>query len=148
MITSTCMCTCSAGCARNPLADPGVFEDDCSCWCHTRRDPLPPPAHAERDPLLTALAQARQRRDQADRDMRVLLAFAREITAPRPYRLADLAQAAGMSISGIRTAYTRDDIDHAALLLGGAAQRHLQAAITTLLADGHHAAARGPYAAA
>ena len=36
----------------------------------------------------------------------------------------------------------------AALLLGGAARRHLQAAITTLLADGQHAAAREPHAAA
>ena len=148
MTTYAGMCTCAAGCARNPLADPGVFGDDCSCWCHTRRDPRTVPANAERDPLLAALAQARQRKDQADRDMRVLLAFAREIIAPRPYRLADLAQAAGMSISGIRTAYTRDEIDHAALLLGGAARRHLQAVITALLADGQHAAARGPCAAA
>ena len=148
MTTSTGMCTCSAGCARNPLADPGVFEDDCSCWCHTRRDPLPTPAHAGRDPLLAALAQARQRRDTADRDMRVLLAFAREITAPRPYRLADLAQAAGMSISGIRAAYTRGHVQHAARLLDGTPLRHLQAAITTLLADGQPAAAREPDTAA
>ena len=142
------MCTCAAGCARNPLADPGVFGDDCSCWCHTRRDPRTAPANGERDPLLAALAEARQRREQAAADMRLLLAYAREIAAPRPYRLADLAEAAGMSISGIRTAYTRDDIDHAALLLGGATRRHLQAAITSLLADGQHAAARGPYTAA
>ena len=100
------------------------------------------------DPLLAALADAGQRKQRADHDIRLLLAYAREHVQPRPYRLADLAQAAGMSISGIRTAYTRDEIDHAALLLGGAAQRHLQAAITSLLADGQHAAARGPYAAA
>jgi hypothetical protein len=142
------MCTCASGCARNPLADPGVFGDDCSCWCHTHRDRLPAPANGERDPLLAALAEARQRREQAAADMRLLLAYAREIVAPRPYRLADLAQAAGMSISGIRSAYTRDDIEHAALLLGGAARRHLQAVITALLADGQHAAARGPCAAA
>jgi len=148
MTTYAGMCTCAAGCARNPLADPGVFGDDCSCWCHTRRDPRTAPANGERDPLLAALADARQRREQAAADMRLLLAYAREIAAPRPCRLADLAQAAGMSISGIRTAYTRDDIDHAALLLGGAAQRHLQAAITTLLAGGQHAAAREPCAAA
>jgi hypothetical protein len=100
------------------------------------------------DPLLAALADAAQRKQRADHQIRLLLAYAREHTQPRPYRLADLAQAAGMSISGIRTAYAQDDIDHAALLLGGAARRHLQAAITTLLADGQHAAAREPHAAA
>ena len=52
----------------------------------------------------------------------------------------------GAVLSINRDSYTV--IDHAALLLGGAAQRHLQAAITSLLADGQHAAARGPYAAA
>ena len=148
MTTSACMCTCSAGCARNPMADPGVFGEDCSCWCHTRRNRLRSPAHAGPDPLLVALAQARQRRDQADRDMRLLLAFAREITVPRPYRLADLAEAAGMSISAIRAAYTPGDVQRAARLLDGTALRHLQAAITILLADGQHAAAREPHPAA
>jgi hypothetical protein len=95
-----------------------------------------------------ALVQARQRKEQAARDMRLLLAYAREITAPRPYRLADLAQAAGLSISGIRTAYNQDDVRHAVSLLGGSPQRHLQAAITTLLADRQHPAAREPHPAA
>jgi hypothetical protein len=148
MTTYAGMCTCAAGCTCNPLADPGVFGDDCSCWCHIRRDGVTAPAGTRPDPLLAALAGARQRRDQADRDRLLLLVYAREIAAPRSYRLADLAEAAGMSISGIRTAYTQDDIDHAALLLGGAAQRHLQAAITSLLADGQHAAARESHAAA
>ena len=57
------------------------------------------------DPLLIALAEARRRRDQADTEIRMLLAYARELTTPRPYRLIDLAQAAGMSISGVRMAY-------------------------------------------
>jgi hypothetical protein len=140
-MTSSGMCTCAAGCARHPLADPGVFGTDCSCWCHTPRDRRAAPAQDWPDPLLAALAEARHRKDQASQDMRLLLAYAREITAPRPYRLADLAQAAGLSISGIRTAYTQDDIQRAVLLLGGSAQRHLQAAITTLLADGQHAPA-------
>ena len=148
MTTSACMCTCSAGCARNPMADPGVFGEDCSCWCHTRRNPLRSPAQAGRDPLLAALTQARQRKDQADRDMRLLLAFAREITAPRPYRLADLAHAAGMSISGIRAVCTLGDVQHVARLLDGTPLRHLQAAITTLLAYGQPAAAREPDTAA
>lgn len=66
------------------------------------------------DSLLIALAETRRRRDQADAEIRMLLAYARELTTPRPYRLADLAQAAGMSISGVRTAYHRSDIEAAA----------------------------------
>ena len=89
------------------------------------------------DALLAALADARRRKDQADRDMRLLLAYAREIVTPRPYRLADLAQAAGLSISGIRTAYTASDIQHAWQLLydglGCGYHRHTEAAVTALL---------------
>jgi hypothetical protein len=89
------------------------------------------------DVLLAALADARRRKEQADRDTRLLLAYAREIAAPRPYRLADLAEAAGMSISGIRTAYTASDIQHAAQLVGGnpgcSHRRHIDAAVATLL---------------
>ena len=114
---------------------------------YIRRSQQAAPANAGPDPLLAALAEARQRRDTADRDMRVLLAYAREITAPRLYRLADLAEAAGMSISGIRAAYSPGDVQHAARLLNGTALRHLQAAITILLAD-RHTAAREPHTAA
>ena len=46
--------------------------------------------------------------------MRRLLAYGREFTRPRPYRLTDLADAAGMSISGVRTAYDADEITHVA----------------------------------
>jgi hypothetical protein len=98
------------------------------------------------DPLLAALADARQRKKQADRDMRLLLAYAREITAPRPYRLADLAEAAGMSISGVRVAYNYADVQHAAGLVGGCQRRHVETAVTTLLADGHHAREHHPAA--
>jgi hypothetical protein len=147
MTTYEGMCTCAAGCARNPMADPGVFGDDCSCWCHSRYDRLADPAGTTPDPLLAALAQVSQRKEQADQNMRLLLAYAREITAPRPYRLADLAKATGMSISGIRTAYSHGDIQHAARLLGGTPQRHIEAAITTLLADRQHATAREPHTA-
>jgi hypothetical protein len=142
------MCTCAAGCARNPMADPGAFGDDCSCWCHTQPEPLPPPADPDLDRLLAALAEARQRKEHAEHDIRLLLAYAREIIAPRPYRLADLAKAAGLSISGVRAAYTQDDIQRAADLVGGSAQRHLDAAVAALLADGQHAAAREPHTAA
>ena len=79
------------------------------------------------DPLLAALADAAQHKHRADHQIRLLLAYARELTQPRPYRLADLADAAGMSISGIRAAYTPGDVQHAARLLDGTALRHLQA---------------------
>jgi hypothetical protein len=100
------------------------------------------------DPLLAALADARKRKEQADHDMRLLLAYAREHVQPRPYRLADLADAAGMSISGIRTAYTKADIDQAARLTGGSRGRHLLAVITSLLVDRQDAPARERHPAA
>jgi hypothetical protein len=90
------------------------------------------------DPLLAALADAAQRRQRADHDMRLLLAYAREHTQPRPYRLADLAKAAGMSVSGIRTAYTQADTQEAARLTGGSRGRHLLAVITSLLIGGRN----------
>ena len=68
-------------------------------------------------------------------DIRLLLAYAREHVQPRPYRLADLADAAGMSISGVRTAYIQADITHASRLTSGTQARHLDAVITCLLAD-------------
>ena len=69
------------------------------------------------DPVLAALRAARTRRDQADRDIRILLAYARELATPRPYRLADLAAATGKSISGTRTGYTTADVDAARRIL-------------------------------
>jgi len=101
------------------------------------------------DPLLAALADARCRKEQANKDIRLLLAYAREIVAPRPYRLADLAQAAGISISGARTAYTSGDIQEAASLLAGSGVNaeppvgrwNIPASVATLLATGHRAQA-------
>jgi hypothetical protein len=75
---------------------------------------------SDSDPVLTALKEARERRDKADRDIRILLAYARELSRPRPYRLSDLAAAAGMSISGVRMAYTRQHIETAQRLLRAA----------------------------
>ncbi len=69
------------------------------------------------DPVLAALADARRRRDQANHDIRLLLAYARELTRPRPYRLIDLAEAAGMSTSGVRIAYTAEHVEQARQLL-------------------------------
>ena len=60
--------------------------------------------------MLTSLRAARARMLAAELEMRRLIAYAREFVRPRPYTLADLAEAAGMSISGIRTAYDDDEI--------------------------------------
>jgi hypothetical protein len=100
------------------------------------------------DPLLTALEDAAQRKQQASRDMRLLLAYAREVVTPRPYRLADLAQAAGISISGVRTAYTNADIQQATQLANGCQQRHVEAAVASLLATGQDVPAREHHTAA
>ena len=70
------------------------------------------------DPLLTTLASLRRQRHDLDAAMRRLLAYGREFTRPRPYRLADLADAAGMSISGVRTAYDSDEIAQVAQATG------------------------------
>ena len=103
---------------------------------------------AQDDPLLAALAQARERRQRADQQIRLLIAYARELSSPRPYRLADLAQAAGMSLSGVRTAYRQADIEHAARLTGGARSRHLLAVITSLLINRQDVPARERHPAA
>jgi hypothetical protein len=147
-MTSYGMCTCAAGCARNPMADSGAFGHECDCWCHTQPEPLAAPADASLDRLLAALAEARARKERAEQDIRLLLAYAREIIVPRPYRLADLAKAAGLSISGVRAAYTEGDIERAASLAGGSAQRHLDAVVAALLAEGQHAPACEPHTAA
>jgi hypothetical protein len=63
------------------------------------------------DPLLTALAEARRARERVDAVIRQLVAYGREFVQPRPYTLADLAEATGMSISGIRTGYDHRDVD-------------------------------------
>jgi hypothetical protein len=102
----------------------------------------------EDDPLLAALADARERKRRADHDMRLLLAYAREHTKPRPYRLADLANAAGKSISGIRTAYSNADIEQAARLTGGSRGRHLLTVITSLLVNRQDTPAREHHPAA
>ena len=78
------------------------------------------------DPVLAAIEEARNRRDQADRDIRILLAYARELARPRPYRLIDLAAVAGMSVSGVRTAYTQQDIETAQRILCAASDGHSQ----------------------
>ncbi|HTS99359.1 MAG TPA: hypothetical protein VMI33_22340 [Streptosporangiaceae bacterium] len=70
------------------------------------------------DPLLSTLAGLRAQRLRLEADTRLLIAYARRFTHPRPYKLIDLAEAAGMSISGARIAYDEDEIDQLAELLG------------------------------
>jgi hypothetical protein len=50
------------------------------------------------DPLLAAIREYVNLRNEADAYLRALLAYGREIAQPRPYRLIDLAEAAGMSV--------------------------------------------------
>lgn len=61
------------------------------------------------DPILDRLRQASLRAKRAQEEIQLLVAYARNFTGYRPYRLSDLASAAGYSISGIRTAPTSRD---------------------------------------
>lgn len=72
------------------------------------------------DPLLSTLEGLRAQRLRLEAIMRLLIAYARRFTHPRPYKLIDLAEAAGMSISGVRIAYDDDELDQLAELLGRA----------------------------
>jgi hypothetical protein len=100
------------------------------------------------DALLEAIRAVRQRKEKADQDMRLLLAYAREHVTPRPYRLADLAEAGGMSISGVRTAYSQADIDLAAQAVTADSQRHVHRAVMALLARAEPRTAPGHVTAA
>ncbi|MFI1016046.1 hypothetical protein [Streptomyces sp. NPDC020965] len=62
------------------------------------------------EPLMSAIGAARSRKEQAEAEIRRLVAYGREFTRPRPYRLADLAAASGMSVSGVRTCYGHGDV--------------------------------------
>jgi hypothetical protein len=72
------------------------------------------------DPLLSALARLRAQRLRLEADTRLLIAYARRFTHPRPYKLVDLAEATGMSISGVRIAFDDDDLSQVTDLLGRA----------------------------
>ena len=79
------------------------------------------------DPLLGEIAAARNAMLAAEARVRLLIAYGREFTRPRPYRLEDLARAAGMSISGVRTAYDEDEIAEVARLTGARSRRPAEA---------------------
>lgn len=61
------------------------------------------------DVLLNEIDRARTEMREAEDRMRMLIAYGREFVTPRPYPLKTLAAAAGMSISGTRSAYTSDE---------------------------------------
>lgn len=54
----------------------------------------------------------------AEERMRMLIAYGREFISPQPYPLKTIAEAAGMSISGTRSAYTVDEIAAVAARIG------------------------------
>jgi AraC-like DNA-binding protein len=80
------------------------------------------------DPLLDEIAAARSAMLEAEKRMRLLIAYGREFIEPRPYKLDDLARAAGMSISGVRTAYDDDEIIKVARLTGAKLRRRTEQA--------------------
>ncbi|WP_130797982.1 hypothetical protein [Streptomyces otsuchiensis] len=61
------------------------------------------------DVLLNEIDRARTEMREAEDRMRMLIAYGREFITPQPYPLKALAAAAGMSISGTRSAYTSDE---------------------------------------
>lgn len=65
----------------------------------------------EADPLLVALSDARARRRAAEAEIRRLLAYGRAFHGSRPYKLEDLAEASGMTPSGVRTAFGEAEVD-------------------------------------
>lgn len=64
----------------------------------------------DEDPLILALEQARTQKEEADRRIRLLLAYAREFQPARRYPLRELSQASGYTISGVTTAYGTPEI--------------------------------------
>ncbi|WP_431909366.1 hypothetical protein [Nonomuraea jabiensis] len=71
-------------------------------------------ASPQEDPVLAKLSELALRKLDIQRQISLMLAYAREFVRPEPYRLRSLAEATGMSISGVRTAYTSDDITYIA----------------------------------
>lgn len=69
------------------------------------------------DPVLDELRRAHRQRLDAELRVRLLLAYAREFT-PRAYTLESLARAGGLSVSGVRTAYTKVEIDEVGRRIG------------------------------
>ena len=73
-------------------------------------------SEADIDPLLSTLASLRNRGLRLEAEMRLLIAYGRCFTHPRPYKLIDLADARHVHFR-VRTAYDTDEIDQAAQIL-------------------------------
>lgn len=103
----------------------GDIQQDCEDARQRHEDNLRHAWEADNDldPLLSEIASARSAKLTAERRMRELIAYGREFVKPRPYRLEDLAHAAGMSISGIRTTYGEDEIRAVAQATGAKRRR-------------------------
>lgn len=112
----------------NPLPTPGSIEPEDiyndACWeIDTARKETALALEVawdaqEAEPLLNAINSARRRKEQAEEEIRLLVAYGREFTRPRPYTLAELAAAAGMSVSGVRTAYDHGQVAAVAEAVG------------------------------
>ncbi|MFI6340519.1 hypothetical protein [Streptomyces sp. NPDC050535] len=104
-----------------PLPEPGsVTPEDCfpDAFEEAERersqyaDNLEAAAFAtEGDPLILALEQAQAQKEEADRRIRLILAYAREFQPGRRYPLRELGQASGYTTSGTYTAYGTAEID-------------------------------------
>lgn len=118
---------------RHPMPAPGevpddIYNDVCHA-IHAEREELIRNLEAaadddpeENEPLLSAIGIARHRKEQAEAEIRRLIAYGREFTRPRPYKLADLAAASGMSVSGIRTSYGHGEVADVEQALGRTAR--------------------------
>jgi hypothetical protein len=71
------------------------------------------------DSILNRLHRAGEDAARAKAEIRLIVAYARHFLGYRPYRLRNLADAAGLSVSGIRTSYSMDDVH----LISGYADR-------------------------
>ncbi|MFF5108282.1 hypothetical protein [Streptosporangium sp. NPDC000509] len=70
------------------------------------------------DPLISSLRELGRKKREVEEQMRLLVTYGREFVRPEPYRLAALAEAAGMSISGVRGMYDSVDIQRVADAIG------------------------------
>ena len=92
---------------------------------HTRTHPAPRHCHLAGQRSRPGRSARRPRPPRPGRrDIRILLAYARELATPRPYRLADLADATGKSLSGVRTAYTGHDVSIARRIIQDISRAH------------------------
>ncbi|MET8339763.1 hypothetical protein [Streptosporangium canum] len=70
------------------------------------------------DPLTSELRRLSRAKREIEQWIRLLVTYGREFVRPEPYRLASLAEAAGMSISGVKGMYSAADIQRVADAIG------------------------------